>query len=80
MVNNQQQVYASQILAESKKDAHLILEEDSKHVYTQVSGETFFQNVEIDNVLDKQGSLNAVSKKAGLIWVLHGERYSLPKS
>ena len=80
LVNNQQQVYASQILAEIKKDANLILEEDSKHVYTQVSGETFFQNVEIDNVLDKQGSLNAVSKKAGLIWVLHGERYSLPKS
>ena len=79
LVNHKQKVYASQILAEIKKDANLILEEDSKHVYTQVSGETFFQNVEIENVVDKQGSLNTVSKKAGLIWVLHGERYSLPK-
>ena len=79
LVNHNEKVYVSQILAEIKKDANLILEEDSKHVYTQVSGETFFQNVEIDNVLDKQGSLNTVSKQAGLIWVLHGERYSLPK-
>jgi DNA-directed RNA polymerase subunit beta' len=79
LVNHNQKVYVSQILAEIKKDANLILEEDSKHVYTQVSGETFFQNVEIDNVLDKQGSLNAISRQAGLIWVLHGERYSLPK-
>jgi DNA-directed RNA polymerase subunit beta' len=80
LVNNNQKVYLSQILAEIKKDANLILEEDSKHVYTQVSGEAFFQNVEINNVLDKQGAVNKISKKAGLIWVLHGERYSLPKS
>ena len=45
LINNGQKVYLSQILAEIKKDANLILEEDSKHVYTQVSGETFFQNV-----------------------------------
>ena len=79
LVNHNQKVYSSQILAEIKKDANLILEEDSKHVYTQVSGETFFQNVEIDTVIDKQGALNNISKKAGLIWVLYGERYSLPK-
>jgi DNA-directed RNA polymerase subunit beta' len=79
LVNHKQKVYASQILAEIKKDANLILEEDTKHVYTEVSGEAFFQNIEIDSVLDKQGSLNNVSRKAGLIWVLHGERYSLPK-
>ena len=79
LVNNQQKVYTSQILAEIKKDANLILEEDSKHVYTEVSGETYFQNIEIDNVVDKQGSLNTISKRDGLIWVLYGERYSLPK-
>ena len=79
LVNNNQWVYESQILAEVKKDTNLILEEDNKHIYTQISGETFFQNVEIDNIIDKQGSINQVSKKAGLIWVLNGERYSLPK-
>ena len=79
LVNQGQKVYVSQILAEIKKDANLILEEDSKHVYTQVSGETFFQNIEVDNFLDKQGSLNTISRKSGLIWVLYGERYSLPR-
>ena len=79
LVNDKQNVYVSQILAEVKKDANLMLEEDSKHVYTQVSGEVFFQNIEIASVLDKQGSLNTISKRAGLIWVLYGERYSLPK-
>ena len=38
LVNHNEKVYVSQILAEIKKDANLILEEDSKHVYTQVSG------------------------------------------
>jgi len=80
LVNNNQKVYLSQILAEIKKDANLILEEDSKHVYTQVSGETFFQNVDINTVLDKNGSINKISKTAGLIWVLYGERFSLPTS
>ena len=79
LVNNNQRVYSSQILAEIKKDANLILEEDSRHVYTQVSGETFFQNVDSKTIVDKQGTLNKVSAKAGLIWVLNGERYSLPK-
>ena len=30
-----------------------MLEEDSKHVYTNFSGETFFQNIEINDVIDK---------------------------
>jgi len=80
LVNHNQKVYESQILAEIKKDANLILEEDSKNVYTQVSGETFFQNIAVENVLDKQGALNTISKTTGLIWVLNGERYRLPKA
>jgi DNA-directed RNA polymerase subunit beta' len=80
LVNHKQKVYESQILAEIKKDANLILEEDSKNVYTQVSGETFFQNIEVEDVLDKQGTLNKISRTPGLIWILHGERYCLPKA
>lgn len=79
LVNNNQKVYLGQVLAEITEDANLIMEEDSKHVYTEVAGETYFQNIEIDNVVDKQGSINTITKKSGLIWVLHGERYSLPK-
>lgn len=78
LVNNGQKVYVSQILAEIKKDANLVLEEDSKHVYTEVSGEVYFQNILVGNAVDKQGTLNNITKKPGLIWILNGERYSLP--
>lgn len=77
LVNDKQKIYASQIIAEIKKDTNLILEEDTRNVYTDVSGETFFQNLDIKNVLDKKGSLNIIAQKSGLIWVLYGERYSL---
>lgn len=77
LVNNKQRIYASQIIAEIKKDTNLILEEDTRNIYTDVSGETFFQNIDLKNVLDKKGSLNIIAQKAGLIWVLYGERYSL---
>tara|TARA_B110000444_G_scaffold257888_1_gene297410 strand:- start:2391 stop:6188 length:3798 start_codon:yes stop_codon:yes gene_type:complete len=80
LINNGQKVYVSQILAEIKKDANLILEEDSKHVYTQRSGEAFFQNLEINTTVDRQGSVNKISKGSGLIWILNGDRYSLPTS
>lgn len=78
LVNNNSKVYAGQILAEIKKDTNLILEEDTRNIYTDISGEIFFQNVSISKVLDKKGSLNNITKKSGLIWVLYGERYSLP--
>jgi|APCry1669189034_1035192.scaffolds.fasta_scaffold00019_16 DNA-directed RNA polymerase subunit beta' len=79
LINNGQKVYFSQILAEIKKDANLILEEDTRNVYSKFSGETFFQNLEINNIINKQGSINTINKKAGLIWVLDGETYPLPK-
>jgi len=80
LVNNGQKVHDNQIIAEIKKDANLILEEDRKDIYTEVSGETFFRNIEVIKNIDKQGTLVTISKKSGLIWVLFGERYSLPRS
>ena len=78
--NTGQKVYTNQIIAEIKKDANLVLEEDSKTVYTNISGEVFFQNIEIEKILDKQGNLVQKNKNPGLIWVLQGKRYSLPRS
>jgi DNA-directed RNA polymerase subunit beta' len=77
--NTGQKVYTNQIIAEIKKDANLVLEEDSKTVYTNVSGEVFFQNIKIETILDKQGNSVQKNKNPGLIWVLHGKRYSLPR-
>tara|TARA_B100000683_G_scaffold8301_1_gene9050 strand:- start:9057 stop:12851 length:3795 start_codon:yes stop_codon:yes gene_type:complete len=80
LCNNKQKVYSNQIIAEIKKDANLVLEEDSKTVYTDESGEIFFQGIELQNTFDKQGNLVRKNKNSGLIWVLRGKRYSLPHS
>ena len=78
--NTGQKVYTNQIIAEIKKDANLVLEEDSKTVYTNISGEVFFQNIDIETIFDKQGNSLQKNRNPGLIWVLHGKRYSLPRS
>ncbi len=80
LCNNKQKVYENQIIAEIKKDANLVLEEDSKTVYTNESGEVFFQNIEVEKIFDKQGSLVQKNKTSGLIWVLQGKRYSLSRA
>ena len=38
------------------------------------------QNIKIEKILDKQGNLVQKNKNPGLIWVLQGKRYSLPRS
>jgi DNA-directed RNA polymerase subunit beta' len=80
LVNNGQKIYQNQIIAEVKKEANLILEEDKKDIYTEVSGEVYFRNVEVGKISDRQGTIINVSKKTGLIWILYGERFSLPRS
>jgi DNA-directed RNA polymerase subunit beta' len=80
LVSNYQKVYFGQIIAEIKKETNLILEQDSKHIYTEVSGEIFFQNIDIAKTFDKQGSITEIAKKAGIVWVLNGENSSLPKT
>jgi DNA-directed RNA polymerase subunit beta' len=77
LVNNEQQIYCNQVIAEIKKDANLILEEDRKNIYTEVSGETFLQNLNIEEDIDGDGAKKRISKTTGLIWVLYGNRYAL---
>ena len=80
LCNHKQKVYSNQIIAEIKKDANLVLEEDSKTVYTNESGEVFFQGIELEEIFDKQGNLVQKNKNSSLIWILQGKRYSLPRS
>ena len=80
LANNNQKVYCNQVIAEIKKDTSLLLEEARRDIYTEVSGEVFLQNVKIKESIDSQGTVQKVSKTAGLIWVLHGERFLLQKS
>ena len=78
LVNNKQQVYYNQIIAEIKKEANLILEQDTRDIYTEVSGEVFLQNLQTKEVVDTTGSAKLITNTSGLLWVLYGERYVLP--
>ena len=80
LANNDQKIYYNQVVAEIKKDANLILEEDRRDIYTEVSGEVFLQNVKVEESIDSQGATKKISKTSGLIWVLYGDRYILQSS
>jgi DNA-directed RNA polymerase subunit beta' len=80
LANNNQKIYCNQVVAEIKKEANLILEEDKRDIYTGVSGEVFFQNLRLEESADGQGATKIISKTSGLIWVLYGDRYTLNSS
>jgi len=77
LANNLQKVYRNQVIAEIKKDANLVLEEDRKNIYTEVSGEVFLQNINVKESIESGGAIKKISKTAGLLWVLAGDRYPL---
>ena len=77
LANNNQKVYCNQVVAEIKKDANLILEEDRKDIFTEVSGEVFLQNVNLEESIDGDGATKKISRNTGLIWVLYGDKYIL---
>ena len=77
LTNNEQKLYCNQVVAEIKKEANLILEEDRRDIYTEVSGEVFLQNLKVEESIDAQGATKKISKTNGLVWVLYGDRYVL---
>ena len=80
LANNDQKIYCNQVVAEIKKEANLILEEDKRDIFTEVSGEVFFQNLKLEESFDAQGAAKIISKTSGLIWVLYGDRFILPSA
>ena len=53
LANNKEKLYSNQVVAEIKKEANLILEEDQKDIYTEVSGEVFLQKIDVEEILKK---------------------------
>tara|TARA_B110001452_G_scaffold113919_1_gene94493 strand:- start:22820 stop:26629 length:3810 start_codon:yes stop_codon:yes gene_type:complete len=80
LVNNGQKVYPNQVIAEIKKDANLILEEERSDIFTEVSGEVFFQNIKVEESVDGDNAIKKISKTTGLVWVLNGTRWVFPRS
>ena len=68
LANNNQKVYCNQVVAEIKKDANLILEEDRKDIYTEVAGEVFLQNIDLEESIDGEGATKKISKNAAPIF------------
>ena len=62
-------IYFNQVIAEIKKEANLIVEEDRRDIYTEVSGEVFLQNIKVKENVDSQGAVKKFSQTDGLIWV-----------
>ena len=70
--NNKQKVYKNEILAAIQKEANLISEENQEEIFSEKTGEIFFQNIGIERRFDKQNKEYKVAKSGGLIWVLQG--------
>ena len=49
-----------------KKRLTLFLEEDRRDIYTEVSGEVFLQNIELEESIDGEGATKKISKNTGL--------------
>ena len=80
LANNNEKIYFNQVIAEIKKEANLIVEEDRRDIYTEVSGEVFLQNIKVKENVDSQGAVKKFSQTDGLVWVLYGDRYLLNSS
>ena len=79
LLNNDQKVYKNEIIAEIQKEANLIVEKDQKDIYSEKSGELFFQDVETQVYQDKQSDNSfIINNTSGLIWVLEAKLYLLP--
>ena len=68
LANNLQKVYRNQVIAEIKKDANLVLEEDRKNIYTEVSGEVFLQNINVKESIEIQKKSAKILKGRIKIW------------
>ena len=52
----------------------------NKNIYAGASGQTFFQNMDVDKTLNIHGNVKSKTKKAGIIWILHADYCILPKN
>ena len=77
LVTKGQKVYFNQVIAEIKKNANLILEEERKDIFTELAGEVFLQNIKIAKTADGENATKSISKTNGLVWVLSGNSYNL---
>jgi DNA-directed RNA polymerase subunit beta' len=77
-VNDNEQFKKNQVIGELGARGNLITERATKDLTSEISGEVYFSNLNIEEKIDRQGNITATTSKGGLIWILAGEVYNLP--
>lgn len=76
-------VKTGEVLAEfepgaGRGDSRRQTERATKDINGAMSGEIFFEGFEADEKRDRQGNITRTANRAGTIWILGGDVYSLP--
>jgi DNA-directed RNA polymerase subunit beta' len=77
-LNDNEQFKENQVIGEIGARGKLITERATKDLATEISGEVYFSNLNIEEKIDRQGNITVTTSKGGLIWILSGEVYNLP--
>nr|YP_010596512.1 RNA polymerase beta'' subunit [Chrysotila carterae]WAK83148.1 RNA polymerase beta'' subunit [Chrysotila carterae] len=80
LVNNKQQVYKNEIIAEIKKDVAVIFDEEEKDIITEKSGEVYLPTTLKPGQIITSKAWSTKNRNAQRIWVLYGKHYHLTRS
>nr|YP_010330242.1 RNA polymerase beta'' subunit [Porphyridium aerugineum]UNJ17958.1 RNA polymerase beta'' subunit [Porphyridium aerugineum] len=74
---NQDHISVNKTIAESPVSKRLSKEKAQKYLTTDLSGQIYFDNLEIKET-DKKDYISRTTKNHGLIWILSGQVYNIP--
>lgn len=82
-IGDGESVKAGEVMAEfepgaGRGDSRRQTERATKDINGALSGEIFFDGFDADEKRDRQGNITRTANRAGTIWVLGGDVYSLP--
>ena len=78
LVQDSEVVRSNQVIAEAIVKQNLNTERVTKDIVSDLSGEVFFDDLTIEEQIDRQGNKTLLNQKNGLIWVLSGNLLSIP--
>nr|BBK20444.1 RNA polymerase b''-subunit [Cryptomonas sp. CCAC 1634B] len=79
-ISDNEEFRATQVIGELSARENSVTEKASEELYTDISGESFFSELSVENTVDRHGNVLLTSSDGGLLWVLAGDVYSLPKN
>lgn len=67
-----------QVIGELSARGNLVTERLTKDLSTDISGEVYFSDLNIEEKVDRQGNVTTTASHGGLIWILSGDVYNIP--